>query len=327
MTQGRLTRRLVLAGTIAAVASLAAPALARRSAPTGRIGGPAFGTWWDLTLPSRLDAEPLRPVLEAVLDRVDRLMSPWRPDSAIAGFNAAHHVDWLPLNGEIITVARAAATLRRASDGAFDPAVGPLVGRWGFGPINGEGPPTDTAFVASGDALRKRQPDLTLDLCGIAKGYALDRMVRVLLELGVEDFVIDLGGEVATQGRHPEGRNWQVAVEDPRPGYGGAAEILALAGRAIATSGDKINAYTLGSRRYSHIIDPATAEPVQGAMASVSVIASSAMLADGWATALMAAGADGPALAERNALDALFLLRNGTGLLRVPVGRFDAHLA
>lgn len=327
MTQGRLTRRLVLAGSLAAAASLVAPALARPSAPTKGIGGPAFGTWWNLTLPSGVNGKALRPPLEATLNRIDRLMSPWRPDSAIAGFNAARHADWQPFDAEVVAVVQAATALRRASGGAFDPTVGALVGRWGFGPITGEGGAAGAALMASDDALRKGHPDLTIDLCGIAKGYALDQMVRVLLARGVEDFVIDLGGEIAAHGRHPEGRNWHVAVEDPRPGDNGAAEVLALPGRAIATSGDKVNFYTLGSRRYSHIIDPATAAPVEGAPASVSVIAENAMLADGWATALMAAGADGPALAERNALDALFLSRDGAGLLRVAVGRFDAHLA
>lgn len=327
MKPHRLTRRLVLASSLAAAAALAVPGLARSTAPTRGIGGPAFGTWWSLTLPAEADAEALGAALEASLDRIDRLMSPWRPDSAITGFNMRRSVEWQPADSETVSVVRAATALRRASGGTFDPAVGPLVGRWGFGPITGEGPPAGAAIEVSEDALRKGHPDLTIDLCGIAKGYALDQMVRVLRERGVEDFIIDLGGEIAAHGRHPEGRHWQVAVEDPRPGRTGAAEVLALVGRAIATSGDKVNAYTLGSRRYSHIIDPATAAPVEGAPASVSVIAENAMAADGWATALMAAGADGPALAERNGLDALFLVRNGTELLRVPVGRFDVHLA
>src|SRR5690606_31004914 len=106
--------------------------------------------------------------------------------------------------------------------------------------------------------------------------------------------VIDLGGEIAAFGLHPDGRNWRVAVEDPRPARTGAAEVVQLEDRAIATSGDKVNGFTLAARRYSHIIDPATAAPVETATASVSVIAADAATADGWATALMAAGADGP---------------------------------
>ena len=161
---------------------------------------------------------------------------------------------------------------------------------------------------------------MTVDLCGIAKGYALDQMVSVLREHGEENFIVDLGGEVAALGHHPNGRSWQIAVEDPRHGHVRSAEIIALAGRAIATSGDKVNGYTLGGRRYSHIIDPTTEEPVEGAAASVSVIADNAMLADGWATALVSAGVKGPALAQRNGLDALFFFNEEASLRRVAVG-------
>ncbi|SCY97486.1 FAD:protein FMN transferase [Microvirga guangxiensis] len=323
----RLTRREALATGLAAVAGVAAPALARAAAPTTQIGGPAYGTWWSLTLPAKGDALALRPVIEQVLARIDRLMSPWRPDSTITLFNAARSTDWQRVGSETATVARATLALREASAGAFDPAVGPLVSRWGFGPISGEKPSSDTGFAVGDDALCKHHPGLTLDLCGIAKGYALDQMGRVLRDRGEEDFVIDLGGEIAAMGWHPDGRSWHVAIEDPREGRSGAVEMLRLSGNAIATSGDRTNGFTVGTRRYSHIIDPVTAEPVEGSTASVSVLADDAMTADGWATALMAAGADGPARARNQGLDALFFIRDGESLRRVPVGRFDDHLA
>jgi FAD:protein FMN transferase len=327
MQPRHLTRREALATGVAAAASLAAPALARASAPTVGIGGPAYGTWWNATLRAGADAEALRVMVEETLGRIDRLMSPWRPDSAITGFNDRPSVNWQPVDAEVSTVVRAALAARQASARAFDASVGPLVGRWGFGPIASAMVPAQAEVAVGDDALRKDDPGLTLDLCGIAKGYALDRIVSALLHRGEQDFVVDLGGEIAARGQHPAGRSWQVAIEDPRQGVSGAAEIVALNGRAIATSGDKANGYTLGARRYSHIIDPATAAPVEGAAASVSVIAGNAMMADAWATALMAAGDGGPALAEANGLDALFLVREGPGLLRVPVGRFDDHLA
>lgn len=315
------SRRVVLA---AGLAALAAPALARAAPATRTIGGPAFGTEWRVTLRADDDDGRLRPGIEEVLARIDRLMSPRRPDSTIPRFNRDRSTGWQPADAGVVAVTHAALSVRAASGGAFDPAVRPLVGRWGFGPITGEAADA-AAFDLAGDALRKADAGLTLDLCGIAKGHALDRMVRLLREHGEMSFVADLGGEVAACGSHPGGRRWQVAVEDPRPGHDGAAAIIALDGRAIATSGDRSNGFTLGTRRYSHIIDPVTAEPVQGGAASVSVIAGDGTATDAWATALMAAGAGGPALARRNGLDALFLFREG-GLRRVPVGRFDANL-
>jgi thiamine biosynthesis lipoprotein len=323
MNMRRPNRRLVLAAGLAAIA---APALARSAAATQVLEGPAFGTGWTVTLPDGSDTARLRPALEAVLVRIDRLMSPWRADSVIARFNQAQTLDPMRIDPELHRVSAAALALRTTSGGHYDPSVGPLVHRWGFGPIAGEFAADSPGFALTEDALRKRHPSLTLDLCGIAKGYALDQLVSTLQWHGAHDFVVDLGGEVAASGRHPSGRSWQVAVEDPRPGASGVVDVVDLGGRAIATSGDKVNGFTLGTRRYSHIIDPGTAEPVLGSAASVSVIADAAMAADGWATALIAAGGAGPALALRNGVDALFLFNEPAGLRRVAVNRFAEHL-
>ena len=327
MNKIHLTRRQVLAGGLAAASALACPALARSASPALAIGGPAFGTSWKAVLSAAANAGVLQTALQETLARIDRLMSPWRRDSAITAFNERRSRDWQPIDSEIATVVRAALSVRGASERAFDIAVGPHVGRWGFGPIAAAAVPQDAEILASDSALCKSHPEVTVDLCGIAKGYALDQMVSVLREHGEENFIVDLGGEVVALGHHPNGRSWQIAVEDPRHGHVRSAEIIALAGRAIATSGDKVNGYTLGGRRYSHIIDPTTEEPVEGAAASVSVIADNAMLADGWATALVSAGVKGPALAQRNGLDALFLFNEEASLRRVAVGRFDEHLA
>ncbi|WEJ35049.1 FAD:protein FMN transferase [Devosia sp. SD17-2] len=323
MNLHRPNRRLILAAGLAAIA---APALARSPAATTVLDGSAFGTGWSVTLPERANAGHLRPALEAVLVRIDRLMSPWRADSAVTHFNHTQMRDPVRVDTELHAVTAAALALRSDSAGSYDPAVGPLVHRWGFGPISGAFAAERPGFELTDDALRKWHPGLTLDLCGTAKGYALDQLARTLQLHGAEDFIVDLGGEIAARGHHPSGRNWHVAVEDPRPGTTGAVEVVDLHGRAIATSGNKVNGFTLGARRYSHIIDPGTAEPVVGSAASVSVIADAAMTADGWATALMAAGTAGPVLAQQHGIDALFLFDESTGLRRVAVNRFAEHL-
>ena len=322
-----LTRRRFMGSALAAGASVAAPSLARAAAPTQRIGGAAFGTNWQLTAPAGIRIGRLRPLVEAVVADVDIMMSPWRRDSGIARFNGAQDTAWFPVHPDIASVAQAALRLQEASGGVFDPTVGPMVGRWGFGPISAPMPPRGSRVAVQEDALRKTQPAMTLDLCGIAKGFAVDRIAGALRGEGAEAFVIDLGGEIAAHGSHPSGRAWQVGVEDPRQGWNGAAEILALRGKAVATSGDKVNGFSLGGRRYGHIIDPSRGSPVEGAASSVSVIADDAMSADGWATALVAAGPRGPQLAELNGLHALFLFDEGEDLRRVATGRFDVHLA
>lgn len=321
-----LTRRGFLTS---AAATLALPAVARGAAPVTRFDGTAFATGWQITLAGGAgkDAARMLAAIRAHLAAVDREMSPWRGDSDVTRFNRAG-TGPCPLPAALRHVAGAALDIAEASRGAFDPTVGPLVARWGFGPIDGEAGPGWEGLGRDAGGLVKAEAGLTLDLCGIAKGHALDGIAAILEAAGHDAFLADLGGEVFARGLHPEGRPWQVGVEDPRVDAGGMAEVLALSDMAVATSGDRENGYWLGARRYSHIIDPATEEPVAGRIASVSVIAGDAMTADGWATALMAAGGEaGPALARARGLSALFLMRDGGGLGRVTTGAFDSYLA
>ena len=323
------TRRRMLALTGAAMslgfpARADGPALLRRPAPVQVIEGRAFGSTWRITLPDQAPAAPRRAVA-GLLDGIDRQMSPWRDDSEITAFNrSAREVRVSP---ETALVAQVALDVAAASDGWFDPSVGPLVARWGFGPITGDGTPRWQGLSVAGDSLSKDAAGLTMDLCGIAKGRALDLLAARLLDAGHADFLADLGGELAARGQHPSGRDWQIAVEDPRPEVAGSAFGLRLPdGMAIATSGLRAQSYAVGPQRYGHIIDPHHAAPVGGAIASVSVLAESAMLADAWATALTAAGADGAALARRQGLAALFISHDGVGLRHETTSGFKRHL-
>ncbi len=322
-----VNRRTILAmGTGAAVA-LGLPGIVAASPSLQSISGRAFGTHWRITAPAGRQIGELNAEIVGLLGGIDRRMSPWRADSDLSRFNRSGTGD-LVVAPETAFVASSALDLARASGGAFDPTVGPLVARWGFGPIEGDENPGPDRIAIDGRTISKRRDGVTLDLCGIAKGYALDRMADLLDKAGEEDFLIDLGGELAARGRHPSGRPWRAGVEDPQPESSGIAEVLRLKGRAVATSGSRANGYGIGDRRYSHIIDPRTREPVDGNLVSVSVVASDAMTADGWATALMAAGASvGPALARENGIAALFLMRDGRDLRRILTGTFGDHLS
>lgn len=320
-----LTRRHMLALTGATLATAGGARAAMEKPATRTIEGQAFASAWRITLPDGNNAGTLRAPVDALLAQVDRQMSPWRDDSEISAFNRAPKET--PVSAETALVARAALDIAGASDGWFDPTVGPLIARWGFGPISGDSTPRWQGLAATENSLAKDAPGLTMDLCGIAKGHALDRVARRAADLGHGDFLIDLGGELKAFGQHPSGRDWQVAIEDPRPDAIGAVAGLRLpSGMAVATSGLRAQSYMIGERRYSHIMDPRHAAPVDGTIASVSVLAESAMLADGWATALTAADADGPALARRNGIAALFLFQDGTQLSTVTTGGFDRHL-
>ena len=301
-------------------AALAAPFLGHpaRAAVQG-ISGRAFGTGWRVVLPSGTPMEGLEGEIRALLHRIDGQMSPWRADSEVSRFNAgpAGGVRVSPGTAE---VAGAAIWLAERSGGAFDPTVGPLVARWGFGPIEGAHGADWRALEVGDGVISKAEAGATVDLCGIAKGWALDRMVGLLDRRGYGSFLIDLGGELYARGRHPDGRPWRAGVEDPRVDAAGLSARVVLEDAAVATSGLKANGYSLGGRRYGHIIAPARAAPVDGGWDQVTVLARSAMMADGWATALMAAGRDGPGLAEREGLAALFLAGDGAAVRRRVTG-------
>lgn len=315
------SRRRFLAGLSAA---LATPGLVR-AASRAHLSGRAFGTHWQIAGPEGAALESLRPALEALFAGIDREMSPWRTESVLNRFNAS--LSGTPVSSEMTLVAQTALTLARDSEGAFDPTVGPLVARWGFGPIERGGAPDWRGLTAEAGRLSKRQTDLTLDLCGIAKGRALDRAVELARRQGFENLLLDLGGELCTLGRHPEGRDWTVAVEHPVAGQPAPAILHLPDNMAVATSGLGAQSYGLNGRLWGHIIDPATGLPVDGQLRSVTVLAADAMTADGWATALFAAGDDaGPALARARDLAALFLFDGGTKLRRVVTGGIHAVL-
>lgn len=325
--QARITRRRLLA-LGGAVAGLGCVSIVVRASDGVRVlAGDAFGTQWRITLPANAKSDGLITEITALIDELDRTFSPWRSDSVLARFNVGHS-STVEVPAELARTANAALTIAEQSGGLFDPTVGPLVARWGFGPISGDTDPEAWRDIeVKDDFVIRRNPALTLDLCGIAKGHALDRLTAMIEQSGCREFLVDLGGELAARGEHPSGRPWQVAIESPDPSSQEAVEIVSLDGQAIATSGDRINSYDLGGRRYSHIIDPVTAEPVVTSLASVSVIAATGLEADGWATALMAAGDEGPELARRLNLSALFVYRDNGGVALVDTGEFNRHKA
>lgn len=301
-------RRAVLGMSAGA---LILPGAVFASGGTETIRGMAFGTTWRITGPVGAGLKSLREPVERLLDGIDRRMSPWRAESEIGRFNAAgpgRH----PVSPDTEAVARAALRTAAESGGRFDPTLGPAVARWGFGPIGTGGAPGWEDLALSPGHLSKPRAGLTFDPCGIAKGWALDRLADLARENGHADLLIDLGGELAALGRHPADRPWQVAVEDPRPAQHGLFAVLAPGQGAVATSGLRAQSYRARDRTYGHIIDPATGEPVRGRLLSVSVRAAEAVTADAWATALFAAGDEaGPELARRRSLDALFLIGDG----------------
>ncbi len=303
------------------------------------LHGPTMGTRWSVSLDlgASLDLSALHQDLATAVQQVDMQMSPWKQDSDLVRLNRAPVDAWVDLPFEMLEVLACAMDIHRLSAGAFDPCVGALVDAWGFGAVR-DAPDAAAIHTVRQSALcpmhqgleldrsagraRRRAP-VQLDLCGIAKGYAVDRMAAVLQQHGVRHALAALDGELRALGSQASGVPWAVALEAPEAGHRAVRGVMELEDLAVATSGDYRHCLNVGGARLAHTMDARRAAPVNNAVASVTVLARTCMEADAWATALLVAGpGEGLALAQRRGLEVLFLLRRPAGLVEVGLGRF-----
>jgi thiamine biosynthesis lipoprotein len=348
------TRRAALATGLGAFALLAAGCGRRESLVelpgTGAhvIRGLTMGSTYTVKIASKtLSAAALAAAEQAVaaaLGDVVAAMSHYEPGSELSRLNRQPVGEPIAVSPASFAVFEAAQRVHAASGGAFDVAIGRTVDAWGFGPS--ERPrrvlPPDAvremqremqhqhaggAFALDARAgTITRQAPVLANLSGIAKGHGVDRAALALDALGLDGYMVEVGGEIRTRGRNAEGRAWQLAIERPDAMPQQALLIVPLEGRSLATSGDYRNYFEQGGRRYSHEIDPASAEPVSHALASVSVVADDCTQADAWSTALFVLGPErGLAAAERLGLAAYFVLRRPDGsFAEMPTTAFAA---
>ena len=297
---------------------------------TLRLSGETMGTTYNIVAldkEARLDADDVRSAVEATLAEVNAQMSNWDPTSEVSRFNAFISTEPFGISAELAQVMQAANEVHAASDGHFDVTLSPLIELWGFGARRPDSPvPSDTAvaealklvgqdrllsLTADPFALSKREPETTVYLAAIAKGYGVDAVAATLERLGLTDYMVEIGGDLIASGTNPDGNDWRIGIERPDAGSGTVAQIVDITGLGMATSGDYRNYFEAGGIRYSHIIDPQTGRPITHSTASVTVLAETAMLADAWATALLVLGQDrGLALSEQLDLAVLFIARD-----------------
>ncbi|MBI2994100.1 MAG: FAD:protein FMN transferase, partial [Gammaproteobacteria bacterium] len=239
--------------------------------------------------------------------------------------------DWIPISEPLYSVLDVAMQVSGLSGGAFDVTVGPLVNLWGFGPDGRrtDAPPEEdiaAARVRSGyrnleldaarRAVRKRRPDLYVDLSAIAQGYGADEVGRYLERIGVRNYMAEVAGEIRAAGVNADGQAWRIGIERPGSGAPVVERVVELRNAGLATSGDYRNYFERDGVRYSHHIDPATGRPVTHNLASVTVVHKSTVFADAMSTALLVLGPEeGLALAEREKLAAFLIMRSGPGFI------------
>lgn len=297
--------------------------------PALQLGGHTMGTSYNLqlnTLPAEFDSAALEEQIADTLERIEQRMSTYRADSELSRFNRSTSVDWVRTSVELCVVIEKALSISQLT-GAFDITVGPLVNLWGFGPLAKPAkPPSDESISAalaktgfrklhsdcSVPAIRKEASDVYVDLSALAKGYAVDQLAELLLAHNIDNYLVEIGGELRLSGLNANGKQWSIAIEKPDDYESVVQNVVHLTNAAVATSGDYRNFYEYAEQRYSHTIDPRTGRPVTHNTAAVAVISNRAILADAMATALLSLGAEeGMRLAEQEGIAAYFILRNG----------------
>ena len=261
-----------------------------------------FGTIYNVSYQSSHD---LQPEIEAELKRVDASLSPFNKQSIITAVNNNRPVK---LDDRFIEVFTLAEKISKETNGAFDITVAPLVNEWGFGFKTGVAPTRhviDSLRAIVGyqkvrlqdGVIRKADPRIMLDCSAIAKGYGSDCVARLLRKHGIDNFMVEIGGEVVTSGINPDRMPWRIGVTKPVDDSTAIDQelqtVLNVTDKAMATSGNYRNFYYKGGRKYAHTIDPKTGYPIQHNILSATVLADDCATADAYATSFMVLGLDG----------------------------------
>lgn len=276
--------------------------------------------------------EPLRrdftTAIDSLLSMVNKAINTYDPNSEISRFNRSEKgiCPQLPFLFEIVAIAK---KVHKRSGGAFDPTVMPLVSAWGFGPDkSADVSPARidslrrlvglNQVFRSGKWLRKRNPGVQLDMGGIGQGYGADVIFRFLASQGIDDVLVELGGEGIASGKNREkNKLWTVGILDPNstPDHQYFKAYVTLRNKAFTTSGNYFNYKVIEGRKFGHTIDPKRGYPVQHSLLSASVFAEKCTVADAWATAFMVMGLEQAIekVKALNDLDVLFMYSTTEG--------------
>jgi len=306
--------------------------------------GSTMGTSYSVRWVAKDDRQVagIKQAVEERLALINQQMSTYIPESEVSHFNALSS-GGMPVSAELASLVQRSQSISEQTGGAFDITVGPLVNLWGFGP---EGRIVSTPSGDKIASLRTRvgyqklrvsqnppslskPTNLQVDLSAIAKGYAVDQLASLLVANGINNYLVEIGGELKLSGNKPNGESWRIAIEAPLTSERAAQQVLPISNIAMATSGDYRNYFEENVVRYSHTINPLTGEPIKHALVSVTVLHPSCADADALATALMVMGdKKGLEFAKRHDLAAYFLIKaqEGAEFESVVTAKFDALL-
>ncbi len=287
--------------------------------------GLIFGTMFSITYQHD---KSLRTEIDKELERFDASLSMFNDSSIISRINRNEDIT---ADSLFTKVFRQAMRISEATNGSLDITVAPLVNAWGFGFTENISPTSDKidsllqivgwqkVQLTNEGKVIKEDPRIMLDCSAIAKGYAVDVIAALLKSKGVQNYMVDIGGEVNVAGVNPSGGMWRIGInkpeDDPLSRNQSLQSILEVSGVGIATSGNYRNFYYKDGMKYAHTIDPKTGYPVQHSILSSTVIAKDCMTADAYSTAFMVMGLEkAKALVESHPeIEAYFIFSDEKG--------------
>jgi thiamine biosynthesis lipoprotein len=299
------------------------------NSPTGKpviINGMTMGTVYSVTFPSEFmeNKVELETGINSILDNINQKMSTYIGDSELSIINQSTNAEWITISEELFQVIQSAQAISEQTNGAFDITIGAIVNLWGFGSTNAlqtipDPAELDNVLKVSGykniqlnaatSSIKKSNTKIKLDLSGIAKGYAVDRITMYLNQHGIDNYLVEIGGEVKAKGLNSMAQPWRIGIEKPLTTTREIQRIISLNNMAMATSGDYRNFFNHEGIRYSHTIDPAKGWPIIYSDISVTVLNKSSMIADALATAIMVMGPEhGFNYAKSQNIPALFII-------------------
>lgn len=300
-----------------------------------------FGTVYHITYESP-DGSDLHDQIKTELKRLDFSFSTYNKESVISKINRNESFETDSL---FRVVFLRSVEISKASGGAFDPTVAPLVNAWGFGFKNAE--TISNTLIDSlrqfvgmdkielkNDVIVKSDPRVMLDFSAIAKGYAVDVVGNLLHRLGCRNYMVEIGGEVVAKGVNQHKAVWRIGINEPNDdeplSSANFQAIIQLPDKAVATSGNYRNFYEKDGKKYAHTIDPSTGYPVDHSLLSATVVAKDCMTADAWATAFMVLGIEKAYILANNLneLDAYFIFSDESGERKtMQTDHFDRYIS
>lgn len=305
------------------------------------LQGNTMGTTYNIKVVGEsLNAGKLKQDIDVALKQLNQEMSTYIPSSELSLINTSKSTEPVVISAGLNRVMKEAVRLGALSGGMLDVTVGPLVNLWGFGPdARPENEPSDELLsvtrerigldklILENGELTKKEANLYIDLSTIAKGYGVDLVAELVEANGIQDYLIEIGGEMRLKGFKHTGELWHVAIEKPISNQRSVHQIIIPKDNAVATSGDYRNYFEYEGQRFSHIINPETGKPISHKLVSVTVIHPSSMTADGLSTAMMVMGEEKAlAFAKANDIAAYIIAKTDNGFVEQSTLKFMQYL-